>query len=184
MSDAAALPMSEPPAPLVRLVQALDGFAKATASLTSLLVIPLMLAMVYEVSARYLFNAPTIWAYDVSYMLYGTHFMLGTAYALLRGAHIRTDIFYQYWSERRKGIIDSLLYLLFFFPGMIFYFWMGMQEFLQSWDIGERSDLSPWQPVIWPFKGMIPLAILLLMIQGVSEFAKSAYAAVTGRALQ
>ena len=66
--------------------------------------------------ARYVFNAPTIWSFDVTYMLYGTIFMLGAAYALLKGAHIRTDFFFERWSIRTRGIIDSVAYLVFFFP--------------------------------------------------------------------
>ena len=175
----------DPAAPgwLVSLVTGIDRFTRALALVFALMVVPLVLIMVYEVSARYLFNAPTIWAYDLSYQLYGSHFMLGAAYALYRGAHIRTDIFYHNWSARRRGVIDASLYVLFFFPGMIFFLWMGWEEFVQSWRIGERSDASPWRPIIWHFKGVIPLAILLLFVQGVSEFLKSAWAAIKGRPL-
>ena len=168
---------------LARVARAIDRFTLRTGSLIAWLVVPLVVVMVYEVFARYLFHAPTIWAYDVSYMLYGTHFMLGAAYTLYRGGHIRTDIFYQNWSLRRRGIVDASLYLLFFFPGIALFFWMGLQEALQSWDIREVSDASPWRPIIYPFKAMIPLALLLLLVQGVAEFLKSAYAALTGRPL-
>ena len=176
---------ADPAAPkwLVSTVRGIDRFTRALAMFFALMVVPLVLIMVYEVLARYLFNAPTIWAYDLSYQLYGSHFMLGAAYALYRGAHIRTDVFYHKWSVRRKGVIDATLYILFFFPGMVFYFWMGWDEFTHSWDIGERSDASPWRPIIWPFKGIIPLAVLLLFIQGISEFLKSGWAAIKGRPL-
>ena len=60
---------------------------------------------------------------------------------------------------------------------------MGLQEALHSWDIREVSDASPWRPIIYPFKAVIPLALALLFIQGVSEFLKSAYAALEGREL-
>jgi TRAP-type mannitol/chloroaromatic compound transport system permease small subunit len=173
----------EAPAWLTGLVLTIDRFTVGLANVFGWMVVPLVLTMVYEVAARYLFHAPTIWAYDVSYMLYGSHFMLGAAFALYRGAHIRTDMFYQAWSERTKGIVDATLYLLFFFPGMFFYFWMSWQEFVHAWEIGERSEASPWRPIIWPFKGVIPLAALLLTIQGVSEFLKSGWAAITGRRL-
>ncbi len=173
----------EAPAWLVTVVTVIDRITGAFAGLVAWIVVAMVAALVYEVAMRYVFNAPTIWAYDVTYMAYGTHFMLGSAYALLRGAHIRTDIFYQSWSVRTRGIVDATLYLLFFFPGMIFYFWMGWQEFVHAFEIGERSDASPWRPPIWPFKGVIPLAVLLMTVQGVSEFLKSAWAAVRGRPL-
>ena len=147
------------------------------------LAIPMTFSLAYEVFARYLFNAPTIWAYDVTYMLYGSHFMLGAAYALYKGQHIRTDMLYEKYSLRWKGIVDASLYLLFFFPGMIYFMMAGWQEALHAWDIGERSDASPWRPPIYHFKTVMPVAAVLLLIQGVSEFLKSAYAAIKGRSL-
>lgn len=171
------------PKALVAIVRAIDGLALWSGRLFCWLVIPLVAGLTYEVIARYVLHAPTIWAYDVAYMLYGSHFMLGAAYTLYRGGHIRTDIFYQNWSVRKRGAVDALLYLFLFFPGIALFFWMGLQEALQSWDIREVSDASPWRPIIYPFKAVIPIALLLLMVQGVSEFLKSAYAALQGREL-
>ena len=171
------------PKALVAIVRAIDGLALWSGRLFCWLVIPLVAGLTYEVIARYVLHAPTIWAYDVAYMLYGSHFMLGAAYTLYRGGHIRTDIFYQNWSVRKRGAVDALLYLFLFFPGIALFFWMGLQEALQSWDIREVSDASPWRPIIYPFKAVIPIALLLLMVQGVSEFLKSAYAALEGREL-
>jgi TRAP-type mannitol/chloroaromatic compound transport system permease small subunit len=164
-------------------VRVLDRVAEWSGLLFCWMILPLVAAMVFEVIARYGFNAATIWSYDVSYMLYGSHFMLGAAYTLLRGGHIRTDIFYMTWSARTKGIVDASLYLLLFFPGMALFFWMGLQEALQSWDIREVSDASPWRPALYPFKTVIPVAAALIIIQGASEFLKSAYAAVKGEPL-
>jgi TRAP-type mannitol/chloroaromatic compound transport system permease small subunit len=84
---------------------------------------------------------------------------------------------------RTRGVVDATLYLLLFFPGVALFFWMGLQEALHSWDIREVSDASPWRPILYPFKAVIPIALLLLLIQGVSEFLKSAYAALKGRPL-
>jgi TRAP-type mannitol/chloroaromatic compound transport system permease small subunit len=176
-------PGGEPPAALVRIVRAIDGLALWSGRIFCWLVIPLVVGLTYEVIARYLFHAPTIWAYDVAYMLYGSLFMLGAGYTLYRGGHIRTDIFYQNWSVRTRGTVDALLYLFLFFPGIALFFWMGLQEALQSWDIREVSDASPWRPIIYPFKAVIPISLLLLMIQGVSELIKSAYAALHGEEL-
>jgi TRAP-type mannitol/chloroaromatic compound transport system permease small subunit len=165
------------------IVRACDCVAEWSGQIFCWLIIPLMFAMVYEVFARYFFHAATIWSYDLSYMLYGSHFMLGAAYTLLRGGHIRTDIFYMNWSPRTKGIVDASLYLFLFFPGMVFFFWMGLQEALHSWDIREVSDASPWRPIIYPLKMVIPLSAALLLLQGVSEFLKSLYAARNGHPL-
>ena len=171
------------PRTLVAVVRTIDGFALWSGRLFCLLVLPLVLGLTYEVIARYGFNRPTIWAYDVTYMLYGSLFMLGAAYTLYRGGHIRTDIFYQAWSVRTRGIVDAVLYLFFFSPGMALFLWMGIQEAAHSWDIREVSDASPWRPIIYPFKAVIPVTALLLIVQGISEFIRSAYAAVKGRPL-
>jgi TRAP-type mannitol/chloroaromatic compound transport system permease small subunit len=176
-------PPDAPPRALVSFVRAMDRFAVGCGWLFCWLILPLVAGITYEVIARYFFRAPTIWAYDVAYMLYGSHFMLGAAYTLHKGGHIRTDIFYQNWSLRTRGLVDASLYLFFFFPGMAFFLWMGLQEALHSWDIREVSDASPWRPIIYPFKTVIPVAVLLLIVQGLSEFLKSGYAALKGRAL-
>jgi TRAP-type mannitol/chloroaromatic compound transport system permease small subunit len=172
-----------PPGALVAIVGAIDGLSLWSGRVFCWLIVPLVVGLTYEVLARYVFHAPTIWAYDVAYMLYGSHFMLGAAYTLYKGGHIRTDIFYQNWSVRTRGAVDAILYLFLFFPGVALFFWMGLQEALHAWDIREVSDASPWRPIIYPFKAVIPTALALLFIQGVSEFLKSAYAALEGREL-
>jgi TRAP-type mannitol/chloroaromatic compound transport system permease small subunit len=165
------------------LVRVIDTISEWSGRIFTWLIVPLVAGTTYEVIVRYLFNAPTIWAYDLSYMLYGSHFMLGAGYTLLKGGHIRTDIFYQNWSTRTRGWVDALLYLFLFFPGMIFFFWMGGQEALHSWQIGERSDASPWRPIVYPLKMVLPVTALLLLVQGVSEFIKSLHMALRGRSL-
>jgi TRAP-type mannitol/chloroaromatic compound transport system permease small subunit len=172
-----------PPRALRIVVGIIDGFSEWCGRIFCLLALPLVGALTYEVIARYVFHAPTIWAFDVTYMLYGTIFMLGAAYTLLKGGHIRTDIFYQNWSVRTRGTVDAILYLLLFFPGIVFFFWAGLQEALHAWDIGEVSDASPWRPPLYPLKTVIPVSLALLMVQGVSELLKALYAARTGRQL-
>jgi TRAP-type mannitol/chloroaromatic compound transport system permease small subunit len=154
-----------------------DWFGKPVAWL----IVPMTLAVTWEVTARHFFRAPTIWAFDVTYLLYGTHFMLGTAYTLMRVGHVRTDMLYQNWSIRRQNMVDAIGYLFFFFPGMVLFFYFGWQEAYHSWTIGETSDASPWRPIIYPFKAVIPLTALILLVQGVAEFLKSLYAIRTGR---
>ena len=169
----------EPPLS-IRIVQAIDRFTDAVGTLIAWLNVPLVAVVVYEVAARYLFDAPTIWSYDLTYMLYGTVFMLGAAYALLKGAHIRTDFFFEKWSVRTRGIIDSAAYILFFFPSLTLFLIVSGGEAWYAFDIGETSEQTPWRPLLWPYKAVIPLTCLLLMIQGVSETMKSLYAARTG----
>jgi TRAP-type mannitol/chloroaromatic compound transport system permease small subunit len=171
------------PSGVVSLVRAIDTLSEWSGRVFAWMIVPLMVGTTYEVIVRYAFNAPTIWAYDLSYMLYGAHFMLGAAYTLRYGGHIRTDIFYQNWSVKTQGWVDFLLYLFLFFPGMVFFFWMGGQEALQSISIGEKSDASPWRPYIYPLKSVLPVTALLLLIQGVAELIKSLHMALRGRTL-
>ena len=162
-------------------VKAIDTIADWSGRAVAWLIIPMTIAVTWEVAARRFFNAPTIWAFDVTYMLYGTHFMLGTAYTLMRIGHVRTDMLYSNWSIRRQNIIDAIGYFFFFFPAMILLFYFGWQEASHSWSIGETSDASPWRPIVYPFKTVIPLTALLLLLQGIGELLKSLYAIRTGR---
>lgn len=158
---------------LDRLLAAIEGLSTATGWLAGWMIVPMTLAVAYEVAARYGFNAPTIWAYDVTYMLFGAQFMLAAAYTLLKGGHIRTDVFYERWSPRTRAIIDAASYILFFFPGMLFVLYAGGVEAWQAWLIDERSDWTPWRPVLYPLKAMIPVTAALLLLQGFAELVKS-----------
>jgi TRAP-type mannitol/chloroaromatic compound transport system permease small subunit len=117
-------------------------------------------------------------------MLYGSLFMLGAAYALHKGAHIRTDFFWEKFSIRKKGWIDSISYIVFFFPSLIMLLLISWNEFHYAFEINETSDQTPWRPILWPFKFIVPLACVLLLIQGVSELIKSIYMARTGVELE
>jgi TRAP-type mannitol/chloroaromatic compound transport system permease small subunit len=165
---------------LVRVIHIIDPITMWAGRIFAFLIVPLMLGLVFEVFSRYLFRAPTVWAYDTTYMLYGTLFMLGAAYTLYRGGHIRTDMIYRTLSARKQGLLDALLYLFFFFPGMVFVLLAGWDYAYRSWITAEVAGASPWRPPIYPFKSVIPLAAILLLFQGLSEFLKSVYAVVRG----
>jgi len=176
--------MAEQSAALIKTVRVIDKFTDTTGTCLAWLNVPLVLAVSYEVIARYLFNAPTLWSFDVTYMLYGTIFMLGAAYALHKGAHIRTDFFYEKWSAKTKGMVDSISYLLFFYPSLVMLFFASGGEALYSLSIHEVSEQTPWRPILWPYKSVVPLTCVLLMVQGVSETIKSLYAWRTGIELE
>ena len=132
---------------------------------------------------RYLLGMPTVWAADVTVMTYGSLFMLGSAYTLFKGAHVRTEIFWERFSERTRGIIDSAAYLLLFLPVMGVIFAISIDDAWYAYTIDERSTLSLWRPILWPFRAVIPLAALLMFAQGISELLKSLWAASTGEVL-
>ena len=168
------------PKGLARLLATLDAISTWSGKTVAWLILPMVLTLVYEVVARYAFNSPTEWAYDITYMLYGALFMLGAAYTLQQQGHIRTDLFYGAWSPRRQGLVDAVCYILFFFPGMIAFLVVGWDFFAASFARNERIVASSWMPVIYPLKFVIPLATALLLVQGLSELIKSLRAAVTG----
>lgn len=163
-----------------RLVAVIDAVSRWSGRAVSWMLFPMVASLVYEVGARYLFDAPTTWAYDMTYMLYGSFFMLGSAYTMMRKGHIRTDMFYANWSVRTQGTVDVACYLLFFFPAMIAFLLVGWDFFWASWVREERMVTSPWMPIVWPFKLSIPVATALMLLQGVSELVKSVFAARKG----
>lgn len=162
-------------------ILAIDAASLWLGRLFSWLTVPLIFAMVYEVTARYLFTAPTVWAYDVSRFLYGAMFILGSAYALSRGVHIRSDFIYRTWSVRTQGTVDAVAYLFLFFPTMIILLWVCTDWAWTSLVREERGMDTAWAPLLGPVRMTLPVGIGLLIIQGVSELLKSLYAAHTGK---
>jgi TRAP-type mannitol/chloroaromatic compound transport system permease small subunit len=169
---------------LIAITKKIDAFTDAVGLAVAWLCVPLVLVVAYEVTLRYVFNTPTAWVFDITYMLYSAIFMLGAAYALHKGAHIRTDFFFESWSPRTKGMIDSVAYLVFFFPSLLLFLFVGWDEARHAFVIGETSEQTPWRPLLWPFKAIVPLACVLLIVQGVSETIKSLFASVTGIELE
>ena len=163
------------------LIEAIDRFNDRCGRLLSWLIVPLTGALVFEVVSRYFFDAPTIWAYDVTYMLYGSHFMLVAAYTLSKQGHIRTDFVYRLLTPRWQGRIDAALYLLFFLPAMSVFLWVSTEFAYDSWVQREASFLSPWLPPIYPLKTVLPVTAALLIVQGIAELLKSLYAARKNR---
>jgi len=114
-------------------------------------------------------------------MLYGALFMLGSGYALMRGVHIRADFIYRHWSAKTQGMFDFVLYLLLYFPGLLFFFYVSSDFTWEAWSRGERASDTAWMPYVGPVRTALPLGILLLLIQGVSELLKCWYAITRGR---
>lgn len=133
----------------------------------------------YEVFARYLFSAPTTWAFDASYMLYGTLFMMAGAYTLSRNAHVRGDFLYRNWSPRWQARLDLVLYFLFFFPGILALVVAGTIEADRSWMLDERTN-SPATAPLYPFKTIIPIVGVLMLLQGIVEVIRCIQCIRTG----
>ncbi len=175
-------PLPDDMHPLARkTVWFLDWFSEWQGRIVCLMVLPIIVGMVYEVIARKFFLAPTLWAFDISRMFYGMSFMLGAAYALMRGLHIRADFLYRGFSIRTQGRVDLILYVTLFMPGMIFFLWAGYGFAEKSFFQNETAGDSTWAPIVWPVKIALTVGVLFLVLQGVSEICKSWYAATRGR---
>jgi TRAP-type mannitol/chloroaromatic compound transport system permease small subunit len=140
--------------------------------IAALTLVPLILTTTYEVLARYIFDAPTIWAYEVGYMLTGTHFLLGMAYTLQQGQFIRIDIFSQDMSVKTRAFIDLCAYSV-IFPLMMWLMY-GLTAYLISGFIkNERSGQSAMNMAVWPFRVVFLIAFTMLALQVYAEFMKS-----------
>lgn len=173
--------MMNPDSGLARAARRLDLIAIWSGRLTAWMIFPLVLALSYEVVARYVFNAPTQWAYDMTFILYGSFFMLGAAFTLQRKGHVRTDSFYAEWSPRRQAAVDLACYLVMFLPFVGVFVFSGWGYFVKAFTTNETFVSSAWQPVTWPFKLAMPVAGGLLLIQGLSECLKCLHAIRLGR---
>lgn len=149
-----------------------DAFNSAVGKTYAWCIVILTFSTSYEVFARYVFLAPTEWAFDASYLLYGTLFMMAGAYALARNSHVRGDFIYRAWSPRRQASMDLVLYFLFFFPGMIAFVYAGFGFAELSRRMNEHSAASPNGPIVWPFKWLIVVVGCLMVIQGIVEVVR------------
>jgi TRAP-type mannitol/chloroaromatic compound transport system permease small subunit len=129
----------------------------------------LTLSVTYEVFVRYVLNAPTVWAFDMMVQMYGGLFLMAGPYALAQDAHVRGDVLYRLFPVKVQARIDLILYIFFFFPGMLALFYFGYEIASDSWRYKEVSWNSPARIQIYFFKSLIPLAGCLLILQGFSE---------------
>ena len=161
----------------------IDFLSDRSGKLVSWLIVVLILSLSYDTFMRYLFRAPTIWAYDVNYMLGGTVMLMGMAYASLHKTHIRVDILYNYFPAKMKTIIDVVFNVLIFFPlyGMLLY--KSADRAIWSFHSKEFSEVGFWRPVMWPFRTMIPVAIALFLLAGIAWVIRDLYLLRKGKEL-
>jgi TRAP-type mannitol/chloroaromatic compound transport system permease large subunit/TRAP-type mannitol/chloroaromatic compound transport system permease small subunit len=161
------------------------------------LLVPLIAGTVFEVVSRKAFAVltehgfnqlaidwglgPTLWNYDVSRMTGGVLFMATAGYALMRGVHIRADFLYRGWSPKTQATVDATLYLLFYFPAMLFFFWSAFDFTLDALNVRngftftgwERASDSTWAPILGPARAAMPIGALLLFLQGFPELFRA-----------
>jgi len=159
---------------------AVDAFHTLVGKAGSWAILILTVAISYEVFARYFLRRPTEWAFDLSYILFGTLFILAGPYALARNAHVRGDFLYREWTPRRQASFDLVLYIVFFFPGILALVYAGWGFAQFSWMIGEHSSNSPNGPPLYHFKTLIPVVGVMMSIQGAVEVARCIICVRTG----
>jgi TRAP-type mannitol/chloroaromatic compound transport system permease small subunit len=152
-----------------RFIYGVDVLSRTTGHAFAWCLMILTMGTTYEVFVRYVLRAPTSWAFDMSYTMYGAMFFMAGAYALSRGAHVRADMFYRLWQPRTQAWVELVLYILFFFPGILALVISGWDYGLASMKIREVSVNSPAGVPIWPLKMLIPFGAGLLALQGFAE---------------
>jgi TRAP-type mannitol/chloroaromatic compound transport system permease small subunit len=152
-----------------RLIYAIDQLSKTIGHTFAWCIIILTLGTSYEVFVRYVLDDPTSWAFDFSYIMYGALFFMAGAYTLSRGGHVRADMFYRLWRPRTQATVELVLYVLFFFPGVISLMYSGWAYGYDSMRIREMSINSPVGIPIWQIKMLIPVGGALVFLQGVAE---------------
>jgi TRAP-type mannitol/chloroaromatic compound transport system permease small subunit len=136
------------------------------------LIVSLTLMVSWEVFSRYVLEHPHAWAFDVMIMMYGTLFMMAGAYTLSKNGHVRGDVLYGFFPPRLQAALDLTLYVAFFIPGVVAFCWAGYVYAGESWAIGEHSNITADGPPIYPFKTVIPIAGVFLLIQGIVEIIR------------
>jgi len=165
---------------LIRLLERITGGAGVIAAWV---VVPLIFATSFEVFSRYLLNAPTIWSFELGYMAMGTHFLVGAAYTLREGGHIRIDVFYNSFGAKAKAWVDALGFLLLMLPTSWWLSYALWNYAASAYISGEFSGQSAWNPIIWPFRMVFFSGFLLLALQGTVQLLK-AWAVILGRDLE
>ena len=162
-----------------RLLHTADRFSTFVGKAAAWLIVALMLVVCAEVFKRYALNAPTAWIYDVNNMMYGTLFMLGGAYTLAHDGHVRGDFFYGSMKPRTQAWLDLILYIVFFLPGIGALTWAGWTYFNESLAMREQTFNATPLPV-YPFKFVIPVAGVVVMLQGIAEIIRCIVCIRTG----
>src|SRR5215470_770306 len=153
-------------------IRAIDEFSYWVGKAFAWLIVALTFVVSIEVFKRYILNAPTAWIFDFNNMLYGTLFMMCGAYTLALAGHVRADFVYIYMSPRWQAVLDIVLYFLFFIPGILGLIYAGADFAAISWRIGEHSTVTAEGPPVYHFKTVIPVAGMLVMLQGLAEIVR------------
>jgi TRAP-type mannitol/chloroaromatic compound transport system permease small subunit len=157
------------------IVRVIDSISEYTGMIVRWACLALVLVLCYEVTARYVFDAPTSWAGDTSSMMGGTIAAMGWSYTHRHGGHVRVDVFYNHLSPRGQAILDITLSLLFFFPLILALAYISWNMMWLAWEMGEVLVRSNWFPPTGPIRTVVVLGLSLFALQGVAQFIRDLY---------
>ncbi len=150
----------------------IDKVSSWVGQLFSWLIVGLTFLISWEVFSRYVLNHPNPWSFDLMIMMYGSAFMMAGAYTLAKNGHVRGDVLYGFFPPRLQAFLDLILYFVFFIPGVIALVWAGYTYAAESLAINEHSTLTANGPPLYPFKMVIPISGILLLVQGCVEIVR------------
>jgi TRAP-type mannitol/chloroaromatic compound transport system permease small subunit len=165
---------------MTRILHFIDSLSAWSGKAFAWCIVILTFSTCYEVFMRYVLNAPTVWAFDMSVQMYGALFMMSGAYALSQDAHVRGDVVYRLLKIRTQAKIDLTLYILFLMPGAFALIYYGYGFASDSWFYKEVSWSSPSRIQIYFFKTLIPISGTLVMLQGIAEAVRCIICIRTG----
>jgi len=139
----------------------------------SWLTVALMLSIGYEVLMRYGFRSPTLWSFDISYMLGGTIYVLGLAWVLKEDRNIRVDIISCRFSPKTQLIINIVLTIFLFLPMAVMLLKISWERMIHSWRIMEKASYTIWYPPIYPLRTVVFLAVLFWLLQGIATLYRN-----------
>ena len=157
---------------MLALIKNIERATSSVGIFASFAIVPLVLATCYEVISRYVLDSPTIWAYEVGYILTGSHFLLGMAYTLKKGEHIRIDIFSAAFSQRTRAIIDLVSYSV-ILPLMLWLTYALFGHLATGYLRNEHSGQSAMNLPVWPFRIVFLVAFALFALQILAEVLKT-----------
>jgi len=163
-----------------RFLYVIDAISTWVGKAAAWLIILLMTVVCVEVFKRYIMNMPTAWIFDADNIVYGTLFMLCGAYTLAQNAHVRGDFLYSSMRPRLQAGLDLALYVVFFLPGIAALIYAGADYAGDSWRIAEHSNVTADGPPVYHFKTVIPVAGVLVMLQGIAEVVRCVVCLKTG----
>ncbi len=153
------------------IINMIDKLIDKQGELTSFLIYPLVLIVLFEVMMRYLFNAPTIWGFEATAFAYGLHYMFGLSYTERHGGHVKVDILTARLTEKNQAILGILTYAFIFLPVFSF-MTVGAFQFAHTSILMRELNSTSWAPPIYPFKALMGLCFLFLLIQGFGTLLK------------